>query len=198
MSNSKTHPPEEEDHLDLVPLIDCVFLLLLFFILCGRISFDQRTEMITVPPTKTARVLEKITDAEWERVIINVFGRTQTSSTGTIPKNTIRVMNGPDFMSTGPNDFTSYQRLRQQLDQIYTLAPKIVANEKIPGLMVPKRILEIRADANTEFRVVQEIQQIATDTIDPFNKMMTKQIQPKDMKPFIYIDFTTRLPTTKN
>lgn len=196
MSSHSKHPHQEEDHLDLVPLIDCVFLLLLFFILCGRISFDQRTEMITVPPTKTARILEKGTDAEWERIIINVHGKTQTSSVGTIPKNTITV--GKDnFISTGPNDFTSYQRLRQFLDQAYTLAPKIPGNEKIPGLMVPKRILEIRADADTEFRVVQEVQQIATDTIDPFNKMMTKQVTPKDMKPFIYIDFTTRLPSTK-
>lgn len=196
MASHSKNPHQEEDHLDLVPLIDCVFLLLLFFILCGRISFDQRTEMITVPPTKTARVLPPEKDAEWQRVIINVFGKTQTSPTGTIPKNTIMV-NNVNFISTGPNDFTSYQRLRQVLDQIYTLAPKIPGNDKIPGLMVPKRILEIRADANTEFRVVQEVQQVATDTIDPFNKMMTKQTTPKDMKPFIYIDFTTRFPSTK-
>ena len=74
-----------EDSLDLVPLIDCVFLLLLFFILCGRISFDQRTEMISVPPTISARNLK----TEPERIIINVYGKTQSSPSGTIPRNTI-------------------------------------------------------------------------------------------------------------
>jgi hypothetical protein len=165
--------------------------LLLFFILCGRISFDQRTEMISVPPTISARDLK----AEPERIIINVFGKTQSSPNGTIPKNTIMV-NNVNFTSTGPNDYTSYQCLRQVLDQIYALSLKQPAKENNPDLLVSKSILEIRADADTELRVVQEIQQIATDTVDPFNNMMIKTTVAKDRKPFIYIDFTTRPPST--
>ena len=44
-----------DTEVDLVPLIDCVFLLLLFFMLCGHISVNNRAEQITVPPAKTAQ-----------------------------------------------------------------------------------------------------------------------------------------------
>ena len=50
--------------VDLVPMIDCIFLLLLFFMLCGRITIDQRVEQITVPPTKTATKPE--VEFEWK------------------------------------------------------------------------------------------------------------------------------------
>ena len=70
------HKLEHADaELDLVPMIDCIFLLLLFFMLCGRITMDQRVEQITVPPTKTAQKPDNPKD--WERIVINVFGSTQ-------------------------------------------------------------------------------------------------------------------------
>ena len=43
-----------ETELDMTPMIDLVFLLIIFFILAGKISSERRTEQITVPPTKTA------------------------------------------------------------------------------------------------------------------------------------------------
>lgn len=185
-----------DDHLDLVPLIDCVFLLLLFFILCGRISFDQRNETITVPPTKTSRVIPQ--DDKKTRIIINVFGKTQSEVPGKLPSSKFSVMVGTkteEFVSVGPEDYSSYVRLRDVLDQQFAQAEK-KPDEKDPHLQIPQVILEIRGDSETEWRVIQEIQQIATDTINPRDAMKAKTSPPKDRKPFIYIDFTSRWPNT--
>jgi len=177
--------------LDLVPMIDCIFLLLLFFMLCGRITMDQRTEQITVPPTKTAN---KFKDPEgWSREIINVFGSTQH---GDPPRNSIRI-GTHDWKAQGVNDYSGYKGLRGVLDAVYDKAEKY-DDPKKSGMRLPKVIIEIRADADTEYRVVQEIQQILTDTIDLDNNMQPKKgIDPKTARAFVNIDFTTRRPEDK-
>jgi biopolymer transport protein ExbD len=181
------HPDAE---LDLVPMIDCIFLLLLFFMLCGRITMDQRTEQITVPPTKTAN---KFKDPEgWSREIINVFGQTQH---GDPPRNTLRI-GTHEWKAQGVNDYTGYQGLRQVLDAVYDKAEKY-DDPKKSGMKLPKVIIEIRADADTEYRVVQEIQQILTDTLDLTNMQPKKGIDPKTARAFVNIDFTTRRPEDK-
>src|SRR3954464_12379134 len=100
---SKRRLEHADAEIDLVPMIDCIFLLLLFFMLCGRITMDQRTEQITVPPTKTAN---KFKDPEgWSREIINVFGSTQH---GDPPRNSIRI-GTHDWKAQGVNDYTGYK-----------------------------------------------------------------------------------------
>jgi len=179
---------QDDAEIDLVPMIDCVFLILLFFMLCGRITMDQRTEQITVPPTKTATVVKD--PADWERIVINVFGKTKT---GSPPRNTIRI-NNVNYVSSGVDNYESYQKLRQVLDVAYDRADKY-ADPKPSGFMLPKVVLEIRADADTEYRVVQEVQQVVSDTINPFDGMKPKSItDPKQAKPFIFLNFTTRKP----
>jgi len=180
---SKRRLEHADAEIDLVPMIDCIFLLLLFFILCGRITMDQRTEQITVPPTRTATKTE--TPKDWERVIINVFGSTQS---GKPIRNTIR-MNNKDFHSSGADNFESYIQMRNILDVTYDRAVKFT-DPKNPSLQLPKVVLEIRADADTEYRVVQEIQQVVSDTIDPRNQMKPKA----PVKCFVHLNFTTRKP----
>ena len=64
---------------------------------------------------------------------------------------------------------------------------------KNTGFMLPKVVLEIRADADTEYRVVQEIQQVVSDSINPFDGMKPKAISnPAQAKPFVFLNFTTR------
>lgn len=182
--------PQADDHLDLVPLIDCVFLILLFFMLVGRLSTDQRTEQITVPPTKTAVKFDE-TKSKWRREVINVFGSTQT---GDPPRNTIK-MGTKSFSQSGINDYSGYVEMRRILDRIYDGADKYVDPKS--KMELPKVIIEIRADADTEYRVVQELQQILTDTID-VSKMQPKQgIDPKQLKSFVNLDFTTRKTTDR-
>jgi len=176
--------------LDLVPMIDCIFLLLLFFMLCGRITMDQRTEQITVPPTKTAN---KFKDPEgWSREIINVFGSTQH---GDPPRNSIRI-GTHDFKSQGVNDYSGYKGLRTILDQVYDKAEKY-DDPKKSGMRLPKVIVEIRADSDTEYRVVQEIQQVLTDTLDLETMQPKKGLDPKTARSFVNLDFTTRRPEDK-
>jgi len=178
--------PQQDDHLDLVPLIDCVFLLLLFFMLVGRLSTDERTEQITVPPTKTAMKFDA-KKGGWTREVINVFGTTQA---GDPPANTIRV-GTKQWSASGINDYSAYQALRAMLDSIYDKAEKY-DDVKVKGLKLPKVIIEIRADADTEYRVVQEIQQVLTDTMDLTNMQPKKNSNPLNNKPFVNLDFTTR------
>ncbi len=180
----------QDADLDLVPMIDCIFLLLLFFMLCGRITVDQRTEQITVPPTKTAA---KFKDPQgWGREIVNVFGSTQH---GEPPRNSIRV-GTKEFKSQGVNDYTGYKGLRNILDQIYDKAEKY-DDPKKTGMRLPKVIIEIRADGDTEYRVVQEIQQVLTDTLDLETMQPKKGLDPKTARAFVNIDFTTRKPEDK-
>lgn len=188
---SRMKLPQADAEVDLVPLIDCVFLLLLFFMLCGRIAMDQRAEQITVPPTKTA-TRPPPPGKEWGHYIINVYGSTKT---GKPLRNTIEI-SGKKFNSTAEEILKGYQQLRTVLNGIYDTANKYddVKNSK---LKLPQVVLEVRADADTEYRVVQEIQQIASDTIDPFKDMTTRNVPIENLRPFVIINFTTRKPEDK-
>lgn len=181
---AKTQSTETE--IDMTPMIDLVFLLIIFFILAGRISNDMRTEQITVPPTKTAQKL----DAGKERIVINVFG---TTKTGAPPRNSIKV-NNTTYTAQGVDDYTAYQKMREMLDKAYDRADK-VPDPKNPALKVPKDVvLEIRADADTEYRVVQEVLQVVCDSVDPFNGMLPKTVPPEQLRPFVAINYTSRRP----
>ena len=190
----KTKLEQPNDEVDLTPMIDMIFLLIIFFILAGKITSDLRSEQITVPPTKTAQKIE-IPD-DWRHVIVDVFGTTQTAAAkGMDTMVQLKVGQNAVWSQRGPNDYNAYSRFRAILDTEYTLAEK-VPDPKGTGMMLPKVVIEIRADADTEYRVVQEIQQVATDTIDPDNKMeVTKYSDPiKEGKPFVNFLFTTRKP----
>ena len=191
MSNGrkKRRLPQADEHLDLVPMIDCIFLLLLFFMLCGRLSSDMRTEQITVPPTRTAAKFED--PRGWERILIGVFGKTQD---GKPPMNTIAMPQiQKQWNSDGVDNYTGYQKMRTELNKIFDKADKY-DDPKGTGMKLPKVIVELRADAQTEYRVVQELQQVLTDTIDPFNNMLPHNVPPNQLKCFVNLDFTTRKP----
>ena len=179
---------QESLDVDLVPLIDCVFLLLLFFMLCGRMALDNRAQQITVPPTKTAVKFDSIKHG-WGRIIVNIFGNTQS---GNPPRNSISV-GDQKFIAKGIDDYTAYQGLRALLDQVYDKAEKY-DDPKGTGLKLPKVIIELRADADTEYRVVQEVQQVVTDVMDLTNMQPKKNFNPATQKCFVNIDFTTRRP----
>ncbi len=180
---------QSDEEIDLTAMIDLVFLLIIFFILAGKITNQSRTEQITVPPTTTATKLENP-----ERIIINVFG---TTKSGDPPAGTIMI-GTQRFRVNKVDDYTHYQQLRTILNKQYDLADKI-PDPKNPELMIPKSmVVEIRADGDTEYRMVQEVLQVVTDSVDPFNNMTPRNVAPKDMKPFININYTTRIPGEKN
>ena len=61
-------------------MIDVIFLLIIFFILAGRITDDIANNQITVPPTKTAEKWEK--PEGWKNVRVEVWGNTQDKGQG--------------------------------------------------------------------------------------------------------------------
>lgn len=154
--------------IDLVPLIDCVFLILLFFILCGRLTTDQRPEQITVPPGRTAQKA----DTTLERVVLNVRGGERPALS---------------FGEGGWIDLAEgWAPVRQRLDRIWELAGK----RQRDGLTVAEAVLEIRADAALPFRLVQELQMVAAGTVDG----ATLEPRPAALRPFIHLDFAAVPP----
>lgn len=184
--------------LDLTPMIDVIFLLIIFFILAGRITAEITNNQITVPPTITAEKWEKPDD--WEHYKIEVWGSTQDQAGAGQAGHTVKFGLNPEWVSTGSQGaeaFYAYQKLREELDELYDRADKY--KDPVSGIMLPKIVLELRSDGDTEYRVVQEIQQIATDTIDPFPNengefMQPNKVSPDNMKPFVNFQFTTRTP----
>jgi biopolymer transport protein ExbD len=49
-----SRPPLEESEMDITPMIDCTFLLLIFFIVCGRINQESQ---ITTPQARNGVVM---------------------------------------------------------------------------------------------------------------------------------------------
>jgi len=177
-----------EDEVDLNPLIDIIVMLIVFFVTTGRLSKEVRAEQITVPPTRTAAKID--IPPQWGLLIVNVFGNTQTKEG--VPRNEIRVVENR-YISEGQDNYDGYVKFRDMLDRTYVQADKY-PDAKNPALMLPKIIIELRCDANTQYRVVQEVQQILTDTIDPRNKMLAREVPFEQLRPFVVINFTTRLP----
>ena len=189
-----------KDEIDLTPMIDMIFLIIIFFILAGKITSDLRPEKITVPPTKTA--LKTELPPGWQKIVINIAGSTQTSPVKGRPPTHVIYMGDAKWIGDGYNDFSSYQKLRDFLDRVYNAAEKY-PDPKGTGLQLPMVAVELRADAETEFRVVQEVQQVMSDTINPYPNADNKHMMPKlhksmaDAKPFVDIRFTSRRPEKK-
>jgi len=93
--------------LDLVPLIDCVFLLLLFFMLCGHLTVSERAEQITVPPARTAEKVKL--EKDWRHEIINIGGGTSADA--------VRIRFGQTFDSANTSEVEAMRQLRVLLDQ---------------------------------------------------------------------------------
>lgn len=187
---------QAKDEIDLTPMIDVIFLIIIFFILAGKITSDLRPQSITVPPTKTA--MKKPVPEGWEKIVINVKGNTQTGMfKGKPPRYTIFI-GDKKWTGNAFNSFEPYIQMRKFLDRIYLDADKY-ADPNPTGLQLPKVAVEIRADADTEYRVIQEVQQVLSDTIDPGPDKDGKHMMPKvpdaaNMKPFIDLRFTSQKP----
>ena len=187
--------------MDLTPMIDVIFLLIIFFILAGKITADITNENIVVPPTKTAEKFEKMDD--WRVLKVEVWGNTQDPTGDSRPGHAIKVGLNPTMYasgSTGEEAFKAYQGLRESLNDVYDRAEKYPDPKGTP-LQLPKVIIELRADADTEYRVVQEIQQVATDTVSPYADKNGNYMQPNTppggpagAKPFVLFHYTTRKP----
>lgn len=167
------------DHeVDLVPMIDCIFLLLLFFMLCGHLSVTERVEQITVPPARTASEIPP--PAAWHHEVVNLGGGRADLPT--------RIRVGQVFDSAGLSHEEGLARLRALLDRIHDFNPTY--HDAASGLELPQVVVELRADAQVPWRSVQEVQQVLADSIDPRTGL------PKDAarRPFVHLHFSARDP----
>lgn len=161
--------PGEDGHLDLVPLIDCVFLVLLFFMLCGHLSDDLRPEQITVPPARTTTAPRPVP----QRLVISIRA------------------SDPPALRLGDGGWTTlsgagcWAGVRRSLDAVWDRAGSRIAG----GIRVADAVLELRVDGDVPYRVVQELESICSDTVDPSDLRPRGNPPPR---PFTVIDFTAR------
>lgn len=167
----RTARPDRDlgSHIDLVPLIDCVFLLLLFFMLCGRLAREDRPEQISVPPARTA---VKAT-ADRPRVVINVRD-------GRVPA----LRFGPDGAWLPLRDGEGWVAVRQRLDAVWDRAVKL----PLGGVDTADAVIEIRADGDVPYAVVQRLQAVCAGTVDPATLLPRRAAE----RPFCVLDFTAR------
>jgi hypothetical protein len=161
--------PGEDGHLDLVPLIDCVFLVLLFFMLCGHLSDDLRPEQISVPPARTAGDVRQAP----QRLVISIRA-------GEPPA--LRLGDGAWTTLAGTGCWTA---VRRSLDAVWDRAGSRISG----GIRVADAVLELRVDGDVPYRVVQDLESVCSDAVDP-SDLRPRGCPPP--RPFTAIDFTAR------
>jgi biopolymer transport protein ExbD len=164
--------------VDLVPLIDCVFLLLLFFMLVGRITLSERGDQVTVPPAKTGNSIPP--PGDWQRVVISL-----APADGEAPA----VVQLADQRFAARSGADGWGGLRALLDRIHDHARAFRGADGIERRAV---VVEVRADAEAGYRAVQELQQILSDGIDPTT--MQPRTAMAGRRPLVDLEFTVRRP----
>lgn len=164
----------DDDSVDLNPLIDVITLLMVFFILAGKMSALNRVEQITVPPARTATAIPTTS----QHLVLNL---TRDGVDQHLSLDTHRWTLNGDGMG-------AWSGLRDLLNRVWELGDK--HKDPTTGRLVSDVILEIRADGDASYRTVQELQQVLTDSLDPLAGMVPKT----STRPFTHILFTSRLP----
>jgi len=163
----------ESDEIDLNPLVDIITLLLVFFIVAGSTTSQQRADGITVPPTHTASRY----CTEWQHVIVNAAPSSQ-------PAGAVFRIDNRAFA----DDQTGRTELRGLLDRIYDRADRYQSD----GRLRPKVLLEVRGDGDVPYRAVQGLLLLAGDGVD--GALQTKSVS----KPFMALAFTARTLTASS
>jgi len=167
--------------VDLVPLIDCVFLLLLFFLLCGHLSVNARAEQISVPPARTAQEIK--TPDQWRHEVINVGGGRHDDP--------VRIRIGQVLDTAGLANGEGLGRLRDILDRIHAMSATY--RDPTSGLALPQVVVELRVDADVPWRAVQEVEQVLADSIEPATGLPKAGAR----RPFPRLAFSVRDPADR-
>lgn len=167
---------EQAEDLDLTPLIDVISILLIFFIIAGKLHSDNR-EQITIPPTLTASSIVANPQKQHLVLTVRAHGEQRELSIGNHWRR--------QFSRDGTAAFSD---LRSLLDRAWDQADK---RPVAGGTVQPLVSVEIRADADVPYCTVQELQQVLADTIDPMDGMRPKA---RAERPFTELAYTTRLP----
>ena len=138
--------PEAALELDLTPMIDCVFQLILFFMLVTDMNRHELEEIYL--PTAAQALADK-PEAVEVRPVVNI------ATDGTIR------IKGRVYYDPAHDD--SFASLRQYLMRVAQQMPREALDPSLPGgrgVLVAKNPLLIRADQATPARYVQKVMEL--------------------------------------
>ncbi|HJO27371.1 MAG: hypothetical protein CMK00_01670 [Planctomycetes bacterium] len=138
--NLSKHDPETEMEMNMTPMIDVVFLLIIFFMIITDMS-QADLEELTLPTASNAK--EDKPDADDFRPVINIHidGR----------------MIAKREVLYDPEDDDDYKKLKAYLGDVSAMMEKEHFNkEEGTGPLIPGEALLIRADENTPFKYIQK------------------------------------------
>ena len=138
--NLNKHDAQTEMEMNMTPMIDVVFLLIIFFMIITDMT-QQELEELVLPIAVESE--EDKPDPKDRRAIVNV-----------LDNGTIIVNREVLYDADNPDD---YLKLREYLTQKASRMKRAPLNEDGSGPMVPDDPILIRADQSTEFRYIQKI-----------------------------------------
>ena len=140
--NINKHGAGEPIEMDMTPMIDVVFLLIIFFMIITDLT-QQDLEELKLPPARAA--IEDKPDPKVVRPIIN------------IPQSGRMIVKREEKYNP-ETDGDDMSRLERYLADVSALMPHKMDPDI--GVLLPDNPLMIRADMNTEFKYIQRIMEI--------------------------------------
>ena len=140
--NINKHDAQTEMEMDMTPMIDVVFLLIIFFMIITDLT-QQDLEELRLPQARSA--VEDKPDPKVVRPILN------------IPQSGKMIAKREEYYAPEVDGDDMTRLERYLVDQAARMPKKM--DEKV-GAMLPDNPLMIRADEFTEFKYIQRIMEI--------------------------------------
>lgn len=159
---SKHAPPavEESVAVNVVPLVDIMFLLLLFLMVGGDMSHRESTE-VQLPQADKAVEAQKADDARY--VVINIHPVRDPTSDADRLTPTFRALTNWQFAISGI-EYPDYFAL---LDRLKVVAETQLEDVPLPGTNPPKYLsavlVTIRADKDAPYGMIQQAMQACAE-----------------------------------
>jgi biopolymer transport protein ExbD len=151
MSKITPPAPEESVAVNVVPLVDIMFLLLLFLMIGGDMSHRESTEL-QLPQADRAVEADRESGKDDRYAVINIHPLKDLPPTDP----TYRELTNWSFAIQG-NEYGDYWTL---LDQLKVIADTKREEQPVPGVSPPKYLsavkISIRADKTSPFRMIQD------------------------------------------
>lgn len=162
------HDPETEMEMNMTPMIDVVFLLIIFFMIITDLT-QQDLEELQLPVARSATP-DKPNPDEW-RPILNI------PYDGRIVVKRDEIYN-PET-DTGSED--PFYELKVWLADAAKRMEKAPLNDDGSGPKVPDEAVLIRADESTDFRLVQKVMEFCGEkNIQIWKVQLAAAEPPKD------------------
>lgn len=172
--------PEESVSVNVVPLVDIMFLLLLFLMVGGDMSHRESTEL-ELPTADKATEADRETDAEDRYVVINIHPLQDLKSEADRMAPWFRDPANWSF-AIGGVEYPDYFALVDQLSIVGAMKAEDVP---VPGTNPPRYLsavkVSIRADKSSPYGMIQHaMQACAAATPNPLYKIEVGAAKPAE------------------